>query len=135
MNLKQYLEELLDGQIQGDFGKSLVRRIENKKEFMDIPDECRGIIYNGQLFMTVNSNAAVLHNAIRRWLIATGVMPSKMQTINYNKSVAVFLPVQKFGGKLYVGESIDKTKQNAVDIKKHFTSIASLGLPVVAKSI
>lgn len=135
MIFKKYIEEILDGQIQGQFGKSLMQRIDSHQEFFDTPDECRGIIVNGKLFMTRSSGAAVLHNEIRRWLIKVGEMNSQLANVNYNKSVAGFLPVQKFNGKLYVGESIDKTKQNAADIKKHFASIAKLNIPTVTKSI
>jgi hypothetical protein len=135
MIFRKYIEEILDGQIQGNFGKSLMQRIDSREEFMNTKDECRGIIVDGKLFMTVSAQSAVLHNEIRRWLIKTGEMDSKLANINYNKSVAGFLPVQKFNGKLYVGESIDKTKQNAADIKKHFASIAKLQIPTVTKSI
>ena len=134
--MRQYLEKILDGRLVpwADSTKNtLVRQIENKKEFDKMPNESRGIIVNKKLYMLTNPKSDVTHTALNNWLYEHHYI---YERYDYNR-FDILLMVQKLSGNLYLGESYApweiKNKKNI--IKSQIDSINYLGIKVIPKRI
>jgi hypothetical protein len=127
---KRYEEEILPNPIKGFTGKlTLVRKIENKKEFLELPNQSRGIVYNNNLYMTTNPDAYVMHDQLVSYLIKHNII--KRQAIYDSKRkdlLDVYLRIIKYHDNVILGDGLYITKDNKNLISNFIPTLKNLNI-------
>jgi len=160
MSLKYYTEKLLDGALNvknsqtpeqnkqynliDDWDeKFMVREIESNSEFQGIEDGARGIIYNGKLYMCQKNSWHALHLNIITFLQKVHKIKIPVDPLDYPlddlNTIKDLLTVQKWEGKIFVGESYNHSLDGILkdiskstigkNLKKHFSVLDKLKIP------
>ena len=140
MNLKTYLEELLDGTVRGEYGgASTVRRIESAEEFKLITKNgtksLRGVITkDGSLYMLTSDS--IIHMDILEWLNDRYLVkcPAFFSGGSFDEDMNEYLTVISHHGALYLGESYDfsyyldfpKSEQKMIDFYANIVSMLGI---------
>jgi len=146
-----YMEELLDGEIHGFNTKSLVRRIDDAKEFKLVTKtnpEARGVItYGGDLFLNAGNTHGILHTHLLEYLFKKRFIRIKItgdmfldKDFELEDYLNHFLCVQVKGGKLYVGESYTdefyaKINKDSNVLKRYVNWMQEIGVPFVPEDV
>lgn len=123
--MKAYLEKILDGRVVPWFDSrknTLVRQIEDKEEFDDMPEESRGIIANRKLYMLTNPQSDVTHTMLKDHLQRLGYIHGDY---GYTR-IDMFMMVQKHNNTLYAGESYDNKQLTASFIRQMQSQLDSI---------
>lgn len=146
-----YMEELLDGEIHGFNTKSLVRRIDDVKEFklvVKTNPEARGVItWGGDLFLNAGNTHGILHTHLLEYLHEKRfIKPNVTGDMFLEKDFELedylshFLCVQVKSGKLYVGESYTdefyaKINKDSNVLKRYINWMQEIGVPFVPEDV
>ena len=143
MNLKSYLEELLDGSISGVGGRSTVRRIENHEEFMRLTKDGtrsrRGIVTPAYLYMATSDT--VIHTDILEFLHKRGLVDHGQAGAyaEFADELDYYLTVISHDDRLYLGESYpyynasEFSVEDRKKINRYANIIKRLGISFIGK--
>ena len=113
MNLKLYLEEIMQGQGTDSFGtgKFSVAKVDSIEEYNNIckrVQEARGIITKDALYMQNSENMNVMHDNLVWFLQQRGIVKARRGNSYYDDDVNNFLCIQVGrADKIFLGESYD----------------------------
>lgn len=137
-------EELLNGFVTSEYGKTMIRKVESLEEYEEILTRCkepRGIICNGNLFMQ-NKKADIIHIDMIDFLIKKGLLKLTKQEYD-DAEVAKYLRVTHQllcvhtykEGKVYLSESYPRFVITDSYVDKHLEVLDKLKIPYIKEVI